>query len=572
MENNPQYSHNYYNHGNSSGKKTIQQTLEDHTLSLRKRKTNRQRQFGHPPELLTDISYKINISEIEPKICNNQLYTQYKNANNEKDSLGFLFQMLLSKDDDVIKYGVAKIRDFLINIDKKVFKEKNYEEEFSDKLIKFLFELMFGKSNDLFLLNNICFILNKLPDFLDKKDNYMKIYLDSIGNILNLAKNISINEPIIKNNLYILTCKISLASDDIIKQLEKNYPYYINQIHSELNQLDENKFVKNMALISTLLQIINNCFYNEIYLNYFLSSSNDHPDELNAENIIKYIQKLLNFSYQEVIFEQEIRYIQNFLCIFIDNEKLLQDKNINNRVIKIIYDLEFEKKILPMIYDNTVDQPDLRFLAIQILINGINICPKKFCEILIQNNIAEQIIKLENYLLSQNQFKNNTKILYNLLLDLIDNLIENESTYIIDNLSITNNCISLLFKLQKIPFYSKERKTIIEIFNRLISSNHKYIRTLLISEGICELYENILKNEPSNEEVETIIKNLITIINYSDKFLEENFNDKNNLNLILIHLEKIGFYEVINNLKSRNDLSDSSIAAINEISSLFNHN
>ena len=572
MENNPQYSHNYYNHGNSSGKKTIQQTLEDHTLSLRKRKTNRQRQFGHPPELLTDISYKINISEIEPKICNNQLYTQYKNANNEKDSLGFLFQMLLSKDDDVIKYGVAKIRDFLINIDKKVFKEKNYEEEFSDKLIKFLFELMFGKSNDLFLLNNICFILNKLPDFLDKKDNFMKIYLDSIGNILNLAKNISINEPIIKNNLYILTCKISLASDDIIKQLEKNYPYYINQIHSELNQLDENKFVKNMALISTLLQIINNCFYNEIYLNYFLSSSNEHPDELNAENIIKYIQKLLNFSYQEVIFEQEIRYIQNFLCIFLDNEKLLQDKNINNRVIKIIYDLEFEKKILPMIYDNTIDQPDLRFLAIQILINGINICPKKFCEILIQNNIAEQIIKLENYLLSQNQFKNNTKILYNLLLDLIDNLIENESTYIIDNLSITNNCISLLFKLQKIPFYSKERKTIIEIFNRLISSNHKYIRTLLISEGICELYENILKNEPSNEEVETIIKNLITIINYSDKFLEENFNDKNNLNLILIHLEKIGFYEVINNLKSRNDLSDSSIAAINEISSLFNHN
>ena len=572
MENNPQYSHKYYNYGNSSGKKTIQQTLEDHTLSLRKRKTNRQRQFGHPPELLTDISYKINISEIEPKICNNQLYTQYKNANNEKDSLGFLFQMLLSKDDDVIKYGVAKIRDFLINIDKKVFKEKNYEEEFSDKLIKFLFELMFGKSNDLFLLNNICFILNKLPDFLDKKDNFMKIYLDSIGNILNLAKNISINEPIIKNNLYILTCKISLASDDIIKQLEKNYPYYINQIHSELNQLDENKFVKNMALISTLLQIINNCFYNEIYLNYFLSSSNDHPDELNAENIIKYIQKLLNFSYQEVIFEQEIRYIQNFLCIFIDNEKLLQDKNINNRVIKIIYDLEFEKKILPMIYDNTIDQPDLRFLAIQILINGINICPKKFCEILIANNIAEQIIKLENYLLSQNQFKNNTKILYNLLLDLIDNLIENESTYIIDNLSITNNCVSLLFKLQKIPFYSKERKTIIEIFNRLISSNHKYIRTLLISEGICELYENILKNEPSNEEVETIIKNLITIINYSDKFLEENFNDKNNLNLILIHLEKIGFYEVINNLKSRNDLSDSSIAAINEISSLFNHN
>ena len=179
---------------------------------------------------------------------------------------------------------------------------------------------------------------------------------------------------------------------------------------------------------------------------------------------------------------------------------------------------------------------------------------------------------IENYLLAQTQFKNKTKDLYNLLLDLIYNLIEDESAYIIDNLTRENNCISLLFKLQKIPFYAKDNKSIIKIFNVLISSNHRYIRTLLISEGICELYKNILENEPNSDDIETIIKNLISMVNYSEKFAKENSRETGNFNLILMHLEKIGVNEVLNNLKSRNDLSDASISAINEISSLFNHN
>ena len=573
MENSPQFYNKYYNHQNSSRKKTFHQTLEDHTLSLRKRKNNRQMQYEIPPELLNDVSYKINISEIEQKICKEELYLQYKNANNEKISLGFLFQMLLSKNDDLIKFSVGKIRDLLVNTNKKEFKEKNYGEEFNDKLIKFLFELLFEKSNDLFLLSNICFLLNKLGYLPEDKDNFYKIYINFLGDLLNLAKNIPNNETKVKNNLYRLVDRIFLSSNNIVIQLEKKYPYFAIQIHSELKNLEEdNKFVKNMDLISTLLRIINNCFFNEIYLDYFFSCSNNQTGELNAENIIKYIQKLLKFSFQEDIFGQEIRCIQNFLYFFIDKENLFENKNLKNKIINIIYDLKFEKKILPMIYDNTVNEPDLRLIALQILINATHICPKKFCVLLIENNISAQIIKLENYLLEQTQFQKKTKELYDLLLDLIWNLIDNESAHIIDNLAIKNNCISMLFKLHKIPFYSKDNESIIKIFNILISSNHKYIRTLLMTEGICELYKNILNNEPSNDDVEIIIKNLISMINYSDNFLGETIHDKKNLNLILIHLEKIGVYEVINNLKSRNDLSDSSIAAINEISTLFNHN
>ena len=576
MENNPQFRPKYFNPGNNSEKKSLHQNLEEHTLSLRKKKINRQREYILPPELITDSSYTINIIEFEQKIVNEQLYIQYKNSNNEKDGLGLCFQMLLSSNIDLIKFSIAKIRDFLVKLEEKTFSENKYEDEFNPKLIKFLFELMFKNTNDFCLLSNICFILNKISSFLCKMNehinNFCQILFEYLNQVLNLAKNISNSEPKLKNILYLLSNKIFLGSNDIIIQLEKYYPNYMSQIHEEINSLDETKFVKNMALISSLLTIINNAFFNGIYINYFFGTNmNNGSDEIVFENILKFIQKLLNYSYQRDILEQELNCIQNFLYLFMDNDNLFQNKILKKKVKDIIYNLELEKKLVPMIYDNTVNDYDMRRLAMQILINAMYICPKKFCELLMENNIAEQIIKLENYFLSQTQFNNRLKHFYILLLDLIFNLIQNESPDIINDLSIENNCISLLFKLQKIPFYAKEIKNIIKIFNVLIISNQKYIHTLLITEGICELYKAILENGPNNEDIEIIVNNFITMVNSTENFMKENNGENSSINLLLMHLEKIGISEVLNNLKSRNDLSEASISAINEISSLFNH-
>lgn len=576
MENNPQFGPKYFNTGNNSEKKTLHQNLEDHTLSLRKKKANRQREYTLPPDLITDISYNINILEVEQKIVNEQLYIQYKNCNNEKESLVLCFQMLLSSNIDLIKFSIAKIRDFLVNLEGKKFNENKYEDEFNPKLIKFLFDSMFKNANDFCLLSNICFILNKISFFLYNKDeqinNFCQILFEYFNQVLNLAKNISNSELILKNLLYRLSNKIFLGSNDIIIQLEKYYPNYMGQIHEEMNSLDENKFVKNMALISSLLTIINNLFFNGIYKNYFFGTNiNNGSDEIMFENIIKFIQKLLNYSYQRDILEQELNCIQNFLYLFMEDDNLFKNKILKKKVKDIIYNLELEKKLVPMIYDNTINDNDMRRLVIQILINAIYICPKKFCEKLMENNIAEQIIKLETYFLSQTQFNNRLKNFYILLLDLIYNLIQNESPDIINDLSIENNCISLLFKLQKIPFYSKEIKNIIKIFNVLIMSNQKYIQTLLITEGICELYKSILENEPNNEDIEIIVNDFIAMVNSTENFMKENNGENSSINLLLMHLEKIGVSEVLNNLKSRNDLSEHSISAINEISSLFNH-
>ena len=571
MENKQQLSADFYGSENIGNKKEIKYNMEEHSLSLRKRLSNRGKR-GHilPFSLNNDLKYEINMAELEPKLNNEQLYILFKNSNDEKNSLGLLFQMLLvENNDDILKYSLANLKKFLISIDQNIFNAQNLSTEFNDKSIIFLFQLLQKKSNDFYILSNVSFILNKLGIFIiyNDKEYFFNTLFDNFNNLLNLAKAINQNEPHIKNLLYLLTDKIFLGSDEMIRKLEKAFPSYIQQIHQEILNLDESKFVKNMNLITTLLQIINNCFYYKIYSNYFFSKFNNDSNVINAENIIKFIQRALNVSYQMEVFEQELRCIQNFLYLCMEDNTYFKDKAMKKKIQNIIANLELEKKIIPLIYDNTIEEPGLRVIALQILINSTYICSKRFCETLIDNNISEQILKLENYLITRTQVTIRAKSIYKLLMDLIYNLIENESMDIIDNLSIENNCISALFKLQKNPIYSKESKNYMnKIFNVLIQSNHKYIQTLLISEGICEWYKSILEDEPNLENIKKIIGNLITMVKYSGNLTKEN-ECKNNL--LLIHLEKIGILEVVNNLKSKEELSEEIISLINEFCSLF---
>ena len=571
MENKQQLSADFYGSQNIENKKEIKYNMEEHSLSLRKRLSNRGKR-GHilPFSLNNDLKYEINMAELEPKLNNEQLYILFKNSNDEKNSLGLLFQMLfVENNDDILKYSLANLKKFLISIDQNIFNAQNLSTEFNDKSIIFLFQLLQKKSNDFYILSNVSFILNKLGIFIiyNDKEYFFNTLFDNFNNVLNLAKEINQNEPHIKNLLYLLTDKIFLGSDEMIRKLEKAFPSYIQQIHQEILNLDESKFVKNMNLITTLLQIINNCFYYKIYSNYFFSKFNNDSNVINAENIIKFIQRALNVSYQMELFDQELRCIQNFLYLFMEDNTYFKDKAMKKKIQNIIANLELEKKIIPLIYDNTIEEPGLRVIALQILINSTYICSKRFCETLIDNNISEQILKLENYLITRTQVTIRAKSIYKLLMDLIYNLIENESMDIIDNLSIENNCISALFKLQKNPSYSKESKNYMnKIFNVLIQSNHKYIQTLLISEGICEWYKSILEDEPNLENIKKIIGNLITMVKYSGNLTKEN-ECKNNL--LLIHLEKIGILEVVNNLKSKEELSEEIISLINEFCFLF---
>lgn len=572
MENRQQNSANSTNDQNKSNKADILNNMEQHTLSLRKKLNNRNKRYILSTSLSSDLTYEINLSEIEQKINIQQIYIEFKNSTNEKNSLGILFQMLLiENNDDILKFSLANIKMFLVDIDEQNFFSKNLVTEFNDKLIKFLYDLLFKKSKDFYILSNILYILNKLSILLkDENIYYFNILFNYFMNILNLAKEISSEEPQIKNLLYYLSGKIFLGPEEIISKLENTYPLYMEQIHNEIINIDEKKFVKNSILISTLLNLINNCFFYRIYSEYFFSSFNNNMSEMNVENIFKFIKKLLNCSYEMVVFKQELICVQNFTYLFVENENLFKNSILKKKVQKIISYLKLEEKIIPLIYSSTFNEPNLRIIVLKILVNATYICSKKYCEKLIDNNIVTQIIKLEQYLIAQIQITNRIKEIYGLLMDLIYNLIENESTDIIDNLTFESNCISLLFKLQKLPiYYNENKKYMIKLFHILIQSNHKYIQTLLISESICEWYKTILEDNPIMDNIEMIVSDFITMVKYSANLSKED-NHKNNL--LLIHLEKIGIFELLISIKSRTDLSDEVMELLNGFSNLFNKN
>ena len=227
MENKQQLSADFYGSENIGNKKEIKYNMEEHSLSLRKRLSNRGKR-GHilPFSLNNDLKYEINMAELEPKLNNEQLYILFKNSNDEKNSLGLLFQMLLvENNDDILKFSLANLKKFLISIDQNIFNAQNLSTEFNDKSIIFLFQLLQMKSNDFYILSNVSFILNKLGIFIiyNDKEYFFNTLFDNFNNVLNLAKEINQNEPHIKNLLYLLTENLKKLFHHIFNKFIKKY-------------------------------------------------------------------------------------------------------------------------------------------------------------------------------------------------------------------------------------------------------------------------------------------------------------------------------------------------------------
>lgn len=139
--------------------------------------------------------------------------------------------LLVENNDDILKYSLANLKKFLISIDQNIFNAQNLSTEFNDKSIIFLFQLLQKKSNDFYILSNVSFILNKLGIFIiyNDKEYFFNTLFDNFNNVLNLAKEINQNEPHIKNLLYLLTDKIFLGSDEMIRKLEKLFHHIFNK-------------------------------------------------------------------------------------------------------------------------------------------------------------------------------------------------------------------------------------------------------------------------------------------------------------------------------------------------------
>ena len=551
-------------------KKEFKNMNEEHILSLRKKKNTKQneilKKIYSSPQVL---SHDIDLKKLIPLIENESLYMQYNSdeKETENEKLGYLFQMLLSENLNILKYSLIELKSYLNNINNaNEFISKNLLNEFNEKMFRFLFNLLFKNKNSFTNVGDyyqvtilVCYIISKLC-FLN--EFYVDIVFDYLINLLNLAQ--KEEDKNLKNSIYIITNKI-LFKDN--KNLEKIYPNYFNQIYNELTQLiNESINNKNILILKdlypTLIGIIN-----IIILNKVQNINNNYLiDNKKICNLISLIKYFLDISFMGTEILKSTLYFLSISLKYFKKNNI--EKELENEFKTIINNIRLDKHIISFINDNSIDDNDFKFEVIEIINYMLILNDSDFLNNLIENNICEQISNLQDYLLENDSNENSNIMapLYKAHIDLIYNLISTQSEKAIQNICIDNSCISNLFQFinNSTFLYNNDNYKIIEIFDLLIQSKAEFVHNLLLSERIYDLYKNILNNNKDNNLLLIILKDFSIMIERGKAY-----KTSKGINYISNHFLKNGILDVINNLKSRDNLNNEIIFLLDEITKLL---
>lgn len=573
---------NYLNSKSNSlmVKEEFKNINEEHILSLRKKRGNRQIEHLKKIKLIPqNLNHEINLNELIPLIQNEELFIKYNSNENETEKLNILLQMLISENINILKYGLIQLKKYINNInDSNEFISKNLLVQFNEKMFRFLFTLLFknnyiNKEDYYQIISLLCFIISKLCYF---NDFYIGILFDYITDLLNLAKNEQDKQ--IKNSIYIITQKVLLINkikdDELFNQkIVQIYNIFFNQIYNELfelnNEVMNNKnilFIKD--LFPTLIKIINNI----ICINIQSPNNNFLIDLKKLSNILSFLKKYLDISFMETEILKSTLHFLNIILNYYKSYKNKYDKESEIEFKNIIKDIKLDKHIISYINDNSVNDYEFRYEIIEIINNMILLNDNDFINNLIENNISEQISHLQDFLLKYDNNNSNSnsnniiKFLYKSHIELIYNLISTQSENAIQNICIEHSCISNLFQfINNSSFlYNKDNLKIIEIFDLIIQSKAEYVHSLLLTEGIYELYKNILNDNNNNKILLIILKDFSIMIERG-----KSIKTSNGINYVSNHFIKKGIFDLINNIKSRTDLNEQITYLLDEIPKLL---
>ena len=558
---------------NDSSRGECRNINEEHILSLRKKRNNRNiNNINNIILAQKQLSYNLDINMIINFIKNDELYMKYKNNENEFEKLNLLMQMIISNNSNILKYALLELKKYLQNIkDKNEFESKNLLNIFNEKMFGFLFKLLFKKNNDyinieeyyqiLILLCNIISNLCMLNNF------YTDIFYQYFPNLIQKIKSEENNQ--IKNSIYSLIDKIFLIdniNNNQILQIKQNF---FEQIYNEiiyLNEESNNNFnILNLKeLFPTLLNITSIIICNR---NQILTNSNMNIEKL--LNILSFINKYLSDSFIETdILKESLNFLSSILKFYKLNKNIFP-KEIEVKFRELLNNMEIGNHIILYVYDNTMKDFEFRIEIIELINNMILLNQNEFINNLIKNGISEQISNIQDYLLeneNNNIEENNMKLLYNLHIELIYNLISTQSEYAIQDICIENSCISNLFQLINISKYSFNNSDakILEIFDLIIKSKAEFIHSLLLTEGIYDLYKNILLNNPNNDIIALILNDIGIMIERG-----KSIKTSSGINIVSNHFIKNGIFDLIENIKGRNDINEQIIYLLDEISNLL---
>ncbi len=570
------------NAGNASiSKEEFKNMNSEHMLSLRKKRGNKNIDHLKKINLNAQLfNYDIDTRQLILLLQNDNLYIKFTSENDENEKLNYLLQMLISSDLNVLKFSLIEFKKFINTIrDSNEFSSKNLLNQFNDKMFRFLFNLLLKNKNEYSnkedyyqIMILLCYIVAKLCSF---NDFYIGILFDYFDDLLNLAKNEQ--DKNLKNALYIITHKILLINkikdrEVLNRKIEEIYQKYFEQIYYELIQLNnESNNNKSIFIIKNLHPTLINIISSIIYINTQNNDNKNNNCLINLKNIshiLSFSKQYLSSSFMETeILKSTIHFLGVALNYYKENKRIFS-KESNIEFIEIINKIKIDKHIISYIYDNSMNDYDFRNEIIEMINNMLLINNSEFINNLIENNICEQISNLQIFILENEQENNNTiKQLYKSHIELIYNLISTQSDYVIENICIENSCISNLFQFMNntIFLYTTDYLRIIEIFDLIIQSKTEYVHSLLLTEGIYDLYKNILINSEDNNLLLMILKDISIMIERG-----KSFRTSNGINIVSNHFIVKGILDLINNIKSRKNIDNKIILILDEMPILLN--
>ena len=574
---------------NNKDSKEIKLINENHFLSLRKNMKNKTI-YTKSNYLVKENERNKNINEInfdaknfESKIKNEKLFSLYSTSEDKISKLGYCLQMIITNDDNLIIYGLYQINAFILNYSKELFEAENLIIQLNESMFKYLFDILGKKYNDsdnnvLLLLtsiiNKLCQFNNQYIDWL--MNNLPIIYniIIEISNPLNKNKNQDKNNHIknrlfnIINNIFLLD-NFSNYKDNFENNYKQLFPIIINEIYDIKNN---DSFLFYKQYISTLLTIIINIFMNRLYTSYIFK--NTDKIKRKDRNIFDAIKFILKYQSTNDLVNSSILLLYNFIEFYMDIKDTLSEdeqEDVNFRICN----MSIHKFIVPLVFDNkdNIINNDLKIYVFKIIINTIYIGDYEYWTNLIEKGLSARINMLQNFLMEINVDKtSNTVFEYHLLVIL--NLVSTECEEVIKDIAIKYPCISNLFKFFNTNnyFINKYLNLFLNIIHYLIKNkckykkrqyNFPYIKTLLVSEGICTFYKNLLTDENilNQDLIKIIFIDILALIVFFG-----NFDDNKNNNIILLHFQLIGMNDIIENYKSKINLSNELMNIISDVS------
>ena len=286
-------------------------------------------------------------------------------------------------------------------------------------------------------------------------------------------------------------------------------------------------------------------------------------------NILSFINKYLSISFIETeILKESLNFLSTFLNFYKFNKNIF-DKESDLKFRELLNNIEIGNHVILYIFDNTKNDFEFRIEIIELLNNMILLNQTEFINYLIKNGISEQISNIQDFLLENEDDyinDNNMKLLYNSHIELIYNLISTQSEYAIQDICIENSCISNIFQLIKSSKYynNNSNSKILEIFDLIIKSKTEFVHSLLLTEGIYDLYKNILFSNGNNELIALILNDIVIMIEKG-----KGIKTSSGINIVSNHFIKNGIFDLIENIKGRNNINEKINYLLDEITNLL---